>query len=165
MRPEEQDVAHGGDSRRLALFCSARVAFSFLFTSYSAAPCSFSGATGRCALMSWWLRRRPEAMRIARGRRWAEELGIPSGRRDRSRGGFRPVAVGRTLDPHGMGAEMRRRVCSAPIDCNQGKRAPRAQAQSPWRLSVLDRIFRNRRESSHPPAGGRELPQPAHLNR
>jgi len=37
LRPDEQDVAHGGDSCWLAFFCSARVAFSFIFTSYSAA--------------------------------------------------------------------------------------------------------------------------------
>jgi MFS family permease len=37
LRPEEQKVARGGDGRWLALFCSARVAFSFIFTSYSAA--------------------------------------------------------------------------------------------------------------------------------
>jgi MFS family permease len=34
---EQQDAALGGDSRWLALFCSARVAFSFIFTSYAAA--------------------------------------------------------------------------------------------------------------------------------
>ncbi|HYA04081.1 MAG TPA: MFS transporter [Syntrophobacteria bacterium] len=37
MRPDEEDVAYSGDSRWLALFCSARVGFSFIFTSYSAA--------------------------------------------------------------------------------------------------------------------------------
>jgi MFS family permease len=37
LRSEEYDLGPGGDGRWLALFCSARVAFSFIFTSYSAA--------------------------------------------------------------------------------------------------------------------------------
>ena len=37
MKPEEQDRESSGDGRWLALFCLARVAFSFIFVSYSAA--------------------------------------------------------------------------------------------------------------------------------
>jgi MFS family permease len=37
LRSEERDLGPAGDGRWLALFCSARVGFSFIFTSYSAA--------------------------------------------------------------------------------------------------------------------------------
>jgi MFS family permease len=61
LRPEEQDVAHGGDGRWLALFCSARVAFSFIFTSYSAAlpllrsDWSMSAAQAGMVQSAWYL--------------------------------------------------------------------------------------------------------------
>lgn len=37
MRPSRQAAAHGGDIRWLALLCTARLGFSFIFTAYSAA--------------------------------------------------------------------------------------------------------------------------------
>lgn len=37
MKPEEQDLEPGGDGRWLAVFCLARIFYSFIFVSYSAA--------------------------------------------------------------------------------------------------------------------------------
>ena len=156
MRPEEQDVARGGDSRWLALFCTARVD-SFLFTSCSAAlP----------LLRSDWSMPPYELVAAAAAGGHANRPGAPmgSGTWDslRQAGSITRWVLTRrgwtNSRPSRDGGRDEKRVCSAPVDCNQGKRASHAQAQSPWRLSVLDRIFRNRRESSHPPAGGRELP-------